>query len=407
MKLPGVSMKLSDFGRNFLRLTLHIDKHNKGYVDFYTGPKKLRKLVDNEVIASPNKLLTDCKALQKDLFKQGYNKKRERYLEKMLTAMRTSIEILNGVVIPIKEQFLRLYDVTLQPVKESELDNLKEEFNAAYGGLGSLEKRMNDLRVQRTVPEGKVFELFKKALNITRERTKELFVNFLPQKEHIVLELVKNSNEIKWPYYNWYLGNFCSRIEVNPNYNMYWTSFLSSAAHEGYPGHHLEFIIKERVLYRELNQFEHSILLLHSPKLIISEGIADLAVKVLFSNREAVEIGLRELCPDSSNEASLEILIAQNKVKGKITLFWYNFAYHALIDKYNDEELMQYGTNFEIINKETIKNQLLRISNRVYSKNAFMYNLGSNLIKQKYGEPPSVKDFRYLLVNPILPSDLI
>ncbi len=203
------------------------------------------------------------------------------------------------------------------------------------------------------------------------------------------------------------MGNFCSRIEVNPNYNIYWTGLLSSAAHEGYPGHHTEFAIKERVFYRELNQFEHSILLLHSPKLIISEGIAEVALKVLFSNREAVELGLREMCLDSSKEAALEILMAQNKVKGKITLFWYNFAYHALIDRYNDEELMKYGTNFEIVSKENIKIQLNKLSNPVYSKNAFMYNLGSNLINHKYGDPPSVKDFRYLLVNPILPSDLI
>ncbi len=400
-------MKFSAFGERFLFLAHRIDKHNKGYVDFYIGPKKIRKIVDNEVIISPSKLLIDCKDLQKDLFKQGYDKKRERYLEKMLIAMRTSIEILNSIEIPIKEQFLRLYDVPLQPVNESELDNLKEEINAAYGGLGSLEKRINDLKGRRTVPEGKVFELFKKALNITREQTKELFVNFLPQKECIVLELVKNKDEVKWSYYNWYLGNFCSRIEVNPNYNMYWTAFLSGAAHEGYPGHHTEFSIKERALYRELNQFEHSILLLHSPKLIISEGIADLAEKVLFSNREAVEISLRELCPDSSNEDSLEIIMAQNKVKGKLSLFWYNFTYHALIDKYKDEELIQDGTNFEIFSKKTIKNQLKRISNPVYSKNAFMYNLGTNLITNKYGELPSVKDFRYLLVNPILPSDLI
>jgi len=400
-------MKSSEYGIIFLLLALRIDKHNKGYVDFYIGPKKLRKIVDNEVLTSPNKLLTDCKNLQKDLFKQGYDKKRERYLEKILTAMRTSIEILNSTEISIKQQFLRLYDIVLQPVKESELDNLKEEFNAVYGGPGSLEKRMNDLRVRRTVPKGKVFELVKKALNITRERTKELFVNLLPQKERIVLELVKNNDEVKWSYYNWYLGNYCSRIEVNPNYDMYWTTLLSATAHEGYPGHHTEFIIKEQRLYRELNQFEHLVLLLHSPKLIISEGIADLAVKILFSNREAVEISLRELCPDSSNEVSLEIMIAQNKVKGKITLFWYNFAYHALIDKYNDEELMQYGTNFEIVSKENIKNQLIRISNPVYSKNAFMYQLGSTLIKKKYGETPSVRDFRYLLANPILPSDLI
>jgi len=104
-------MKLSEYGRKFLNLPLRIDKHNKGYVDFYIGPKKIRKIVDNEAITSPSKLLTDCKTLQKDLSKQGYDKKRERYLEKILMSMRTSIEILNRVEIPFKEQFLRLYDV--------------------------------------------------------------------------------------------------------------------------------------------------------------------------------------------------------------------------------------------------------------------------------------------------------
>jgi len=99
--------------------------------------------------------------------------------------------------------------------------------------------------------------------------------------------------------------------------------------------------------------------------------------------------------------------MAQNKVKGKITLFWYNFAYHALIDKYSDEELMRYGANFEIENKANLKNQLKRISNPVYSKNAFMYNLGSNLIKYKYGDTPSVKIFKNLITRPFLPSDLI
>ena len=401
-------MKISDFGRRFLFLAHRIDKHNKGYVDFYIGPKQIRKIVDNEVITSPNKLLSDCKALQKELFKQGYDKKRERYLEKMLTAMRTSIEVLNGVEIPFKDQFLRLYDVVLQPVNESELDNLKEEIYIAYKGSGSLEERMKDVRVRRTIPEGKVFELFKRALNITRERTKELFVDLLPENEHINIELVKNNNnnKIKWTYYNWYLGNFHSRIEVNPNYNMYWTAFLSAAAHEGYPGHHTEFIVKEQRLYRELNQFEHSILLLNSPKLIICEGIADVAVNVLFSYRDQTEISLRDFCLDSSKESSIKALIAQNKVKGKISLFVYNIAYHALINGWSEEKLIRYGTSFEIFRQENIKNRIKLLFNPVHSTTAFSYNIGSKLIINKYGEFPSVKNFRDLLVNPILPSDL-
>ena len=403
-------MKISKFGIEFLLLALRIDKHLKGYIDFYFGPKKLRQIVDNESITSPKKLFLDSKTLLKQLGSQGYDKERERYLEKMLIAMRTSIELLIGIEISIKDQFLRLYDVALKPVNESEFEKLKGEFNKAYGGFEDLGARMNSLRVNRKVPETKAYELFKKALEIVKKRTEALFHDFLPRKERILIELVKNNttnDKIKWNYYNWYLGNFTSRIEMNPGYGIYWTSLLSSAAHEGYPGHHTQFTMNEKKLYRELNQFEHSILLFHSPKLIISEGIADLALSVLFSNREAVEISLQEFCPDSSKEDSLEVLIAQNSVRGKISLFWYNFAYRALIDKYSDKELIQYGSHFEIFSENDIKNQIKRFSNPVYSKNAFTYNLGRKIIKQKYGEIPSVKDFQNLLVNPILPSDLM
>ena len=160
-------------------------------------------------------------------------------------------------------------------------------------------------------------------------------------------------------------------------------------------------------MYRDLNQFEHSILLLTSPKLLISEGIADLAINVLFSYRDQAEIGLNEFCPDILKEDSLEAMVAQNKVRNKLNLFWYNFAYHYLVDNYTDEEIISYGKNYEIFGEDDLRNQIKRLNNPVYSKNAFTYNLGINIIKKKYGEFPSVKDFRSLLINPILPSDLL
>ena len=83
--------KISEFGKDYLLLALRIDKHIKGYVDFYYGPEKFRQIVENEAISSPNKLLNDSITLIKQLGTRGYDIKRERYVEKMLTAMRTSI----------------------------------------------------------------------------------------------------------------------------------------------------------------------------------------------------------------------------------------------------------------------------------------------------------------------------
>jgi len=400
-------VKISKFGEDYLLLALRIDKHIKGYVDFYYGPEKLRQIVKNEPLTSPTKLLKDSIALIKQLGTQGYDIKRERYLEKMFIAMKTSIELLIGIEITIKDQFLNLYDVDLKPVNESILDNLKEEYDEAYSGSGSLDSRMSKLRITRKVPESNIYDFFKTALEIVKTKTKEFFIDILPENEQIKIILVDNNDEqIKWACYEWYLGDYTSRLEINPNYEMYWTVFLLFASHEGYPGHHTEFAIKEERLYRELNQFEHSILILHSPNLVISEGIANMANSVLFSSQETAEIGLQEFCPDASKEYPLEELVLQDKVKRKIPLFWYNFAYHALVDKYSDDELMRYGKNVEMFGEEGLRNEVKRLSNPTYSKNAFMYNLGIEAIEQKYGKSPTAKDFRNLLINPILPSEL-
>jgi len=223
-------IKISKFGEDFLLLALRIGKHIKGYVDFYIGPEKLKQLVEYESITSPNKLLNDSNDLIKQLGTQGFNKQREQYIKKLLRAMKTSIEVLNGAEISFRDKFLRTYDVSLQPGEESELNDLKEEFNIAYEGSGSLGERLSKLRDQRKIPKSDVFVLFKKALKIVKNQTKELFPNLLPQKEQINIELIENKNnyKAKWSYYEWYLGNYTSRIEVNPNYNMYWSSLLDA-----------------------------------------------------------------------------------------------------------------------------------------------------------------------------------
>ena len=268
---------------------------------------------------------------------------------------------------------------------------------------------MKELRIRRKVSESDVFDLFKKALEIVKNRTNELSTNFLPKNETIIIDLIgkKKENEVKWSYYNWYLGNYTSRIEVNPSYDIYWSSLLSGAAHEGYPGHHTEFTVKEQYLYRELSQFEHSILLLNSPKLIISEGIASLALNVLYSYRDQAEISFREFCRKKTDEDSLDIITNQYRVRKKMDLFLHNLAFHALIDEWSKEKLVRYATSFEILSKENIDNRIKSLSNPVHATTVFSYSIGRNLIVDKYGEFPSMEFFFDLLTKPVLPSDLI
>jgi len=83
-------VKISKFGEDFLLLALRIGKHIKGYVDFYIGPENFKKLIENEPLTSPNKLLNDSNALLKQLRTQSFNKERIRYVEKLLIAIKNS-----------------------------------------------------------------------------------------------------------------------------------------------------------------------------------------------------------------------------------------------------------------------------------------------------------------------------
>ena len=188
---------------------------------------------------------------------------------------------------------------------------------------------------------------------------------------------------------------------------MYWSSLLDAAAHEGYPGHHTEFVVKEYYLYRKNSQFEHSILLLNSPTLIISEGIANNALNVLFSYRDQAEISLKEFCSNLHEVVPLNTLIKQYSVKRKLDKFTYNLAYHALLDKWSEEKVTRYATSFKIFSKEDINNRLKLLKDPVHSTTIFSYFLGSKFILDKFGEFPSVKNFINLLIKPILPSDLL
>ena len=99
--------KISKFGENFLFLAFRIDKHIKGYVDFYFGPERIKNIVENESLTSPNRLLDDSNKLINQLEVQGYDKTREHYLTKLLTAMKTLrlIQFLMNLVSLLKKNY--------------------------------------------------------------------------------------------------------------------------------------------------------------------------------------------------------------------------------------------------------------------------------------------------------------
>lgn len=400
--------KLGKFGNDYLRLGLRIGKHQNGYVDYYYGPPDIEERVDKESKILPQQLLEDCSSLQKKVFDQSFDAKREIYLEKMLDAMGLYIkkEFLKEKV-PIEEDLRIQCDMDIQPFKESELDDLRDQFDEAYKGNGTLEERMKALRVKRMLPKRKAWKAFKKGIKIVAKRTQEVFPDMLPKGEKIKLNKTLKSDGINWVSYDWYQGNFASIVDVTLDYGMYWTGILRVCAHESYPGHHTQFAVAEDKLYNELNHFERAILLYCNPYMIICEGIANLSLNSLFTAREQEEIALTKFCPDPANGPSVDLLMKQTCVRKKLPMIDYNAAYHAHVDGWDKEAVRNYIKDFEIWDSTSLDNKIALIFSPIFKMSGYAYQIGKQLIIDKFGEYPSPKDFRYLIENPVLPSDLV
>ncbi len=396
---------IGPFGRDYLQLGLRIDKHQKGYKDYYYGPKEIKGKVNKESEISPIQLLKDCASLQKSVTDQGFDGKREEYLEKMLNAIEVTIErdvLGKRKGRSIEEDFSIQADMELRPFKESKLDDLKARTDEAYGGSGTLTERMEKMRKNRAIPEEEVKEAFEKGLKLTEQKTRELYPEMLPEESNI--KVVVDSS-IPWAAYEWYDGNYYSLVKINPK-KLYWTSFLRASSHEGYPGHHTEFVVAEDKLYRKENRFEHAILLYNTPNMIMCEGIAGIGINTLFSYREQEEIALKEFCVER-DKPSIEELLQQNMVRKDLYFIEFNAVYYKLVEGWEDKEVIQYIKDFEVYTDKSINDMMVRTDDPTYKMVGFAATLGKRLIIEALGEHPSAKNFRSLLENPVLPSNLI
>jgi len=396
-------MELDDFAKDYILLGLRINKHINGYVEHYYGPPKLKKLVDLEELSSPNKLLNNWKNLKTKFQEQDFEKKRYRFLDNSLTAIKTILRKLKGESIPYLKQVKNLFNFEPILYEDDFFYGLAKKAEELYQGKGTLSERIKRIATQRTLPTNLLLDLYLKAIQLAKTRTKEVFPNLLPDNEKIEIAEVDNQS---WLMYCWYKGNYTSKIEVNTSTLHYWTHLLFYACHEAYPGHHTERAVREKLLYRKKGYFESSILLIYSPEMVISEGIGVTAESVMFSSTESIRSLIEDIYPVPLNEDSIKSLIAQSEIRKGFRRFESNLAYHKYVNKWADKKLIDYAKSFKVIPYMSIKALLKFISDKLWAPYVMTYQ-GERLITEKYGIRPSPKDFCRLLTEQTLPSDLI
>ena len=221
-------LELDDFAKDYILLGLRINKHINGYIEHYYGPPKLKNIVESEELSSPNKLFNDWKNLKTKFQEQDFEKKRYRFLNCTLTAIKTVIRKIKGESIPYLDQIKKLFNLAPVLYEDNFFYGLAKKAEELYQGKGTLSERMNRISLQRTISLDRLLDLYKKAIQLAKTRTKEVFPKLLPDNEKIEIDEVENQS---WQMYCWYKGNYTSKIEVNLSSHHYWTHLLYLACH--------------------------------------------------------------------------------------------------------------------------------------------------------------------------------
>jgi len=394
--------ELDAFSRDYLRLLLEIHAHHiDGYVDAYYGPSELKA----EVEAAPPQKPAELLAIITDLRGRipAGDPQRAAFLEVALRGVDCTIRMLNGEEFDYLDEVYRIYDVRPELIPEACFAEAHRQLDAVLPpGDGEPGARLHAWRKQYEIEAGRALPLLELARMETRRRTTPAIIE-LPADESVEIKLVSGQ---PWTAYNWYLGNRRSLIEFNTDMPMSAAGLLGTFAHEGYPGHHTEHMLKEMVLYRQKGYAEQAAALLHSPTAVISEGIATTAIEMIFPDGSHHDWNAEVLFPAAGLPVAPDTAERQRRLNRALEALRYVSGNAAILyhtGQLSREQTIDYIRMHSLTSAARAEKSFSFISHPLYRSYPFTYTIGYDLIR---ATPDPAATFRRLLTEQVLPSEL-
>jgi hypothetical protein len=393
---------MDEIGHSYLSLALRLDQHFQGFVDAYFGPAGLKAEVASEGPRPLTALMQDAEELQAAVEAADYDTQRQDFLARQVRAMVAVIRNLSGDPLDFCREVELYFDITPLMVDEATFEAAHTEIDHLLPGRGSLVDRMNTWKKEMELEAANILPVFQRALEETRRRTRGLFE--LPPGEDLSLELVEDQ---PWSAYNWYLGKYRSRIDINTDLPLRANSAVPLLAHEAYPGHHTEHALKERHLYERGSRAEHAVQLLLAPECVLSEGIADSGQGVIFDDTNLIAFLRDELYPLAGlAEADAERDVALMHATDGLRAVSGNAALLLHRDRRSPQEAQQYLERYGLRTSDEAAHTLRFIQNPLFRSYIFNYSVGRSLLAPLLEGDDAATNFRRLLAEPFTPTQV-
>jgi hypothetical protein len=395
---------------DYLLLALRLDQHISGLVDGFFGPAELKARADIEELHEPRRLVEDAARLLERIAADDLPADRRDWLAAQVVALRTHAESLAGHSLPYLEHVQRCFAWSPVRREEAVFDDAAATIDRLLPGPGPLADRLGAWDELLTVPADRLGDVL--AWLVARFRARAATLFGLPEGEEIRIHQVTKQ---PWTGYNWYDGGRHSRFDLNTDLPTRVADLVHVAAHESYPGHHLEHVWKETELVDRLHRLEASILLINTPECLVSEGLADIGHEFASPAAEEaellVELYERASLPIASDaaaaRAAAETAVALAGPRRRLTESRVNAALMRHADGASHDEVLAFLERVGRYSPPVAAKRLEFIEHPLWRTYVFVYHEGEALLRRWLDAAPGadrIARFGRLLREQLTPT---
>lgn len=393
--------KLDDLATSYVKLVLAVGRHDPMYVDAYYGPTALKSEIERRPAAPLPELLATARTLRQQLAAAKGPADRKRFLDKQLVAVEAHLRRLSGERMTLTEECRALFDVDPPRHDVAEFEAAQRTLETLVPGSGPLGPRVEALRTAVHIPKPAIEGTLRRALDLARAATAP-FVK-LPAGEDFAIRIVTGK---PWSAYNWYLGGFQSRIELNTDLPTEVNVLLGTMVHEGYPGHHVYNVLREDRLVKGKGWVEHTVYPLFSPESLLAEGTANAGMDVVFSEEERRRALTETLGPIAGVPA--DAILALDRIRDALRPLKYvngEGARMLLDDGKPEADVAAFIERWALVSPERAAKSVDFA--KTYRSYVFNYTVGEDVVHAWIGNGPDRRErFFDILSRPVVPSDL-
>ena len=395
-------MESVSFVREYLLLGLGFDRLEEGFVDAYTGDPALRRQVENAPKPDPRVLARTAANLRAELPSAGLSEERTRFLDVHLRALECSGRKFAGDDVGFVDEVEAYFDVRIERGDEEQYREAHRKMDAVLPGTGPLAERIQAHRAKDEIPADRLQECVDAFSSALRDLVREHYA--LPDSEVVEYEVVGDK---PWSGFNYYLGDYRSRVAINSDLEQHMSNLPRLIAHESYPGHHTEHCRKEAGLVGS-GQLEQTLFVVNTPQCLMAEGLADLALESIVGS----DWGLwaQEIYADLGLRFDGEQAQRLSGASGQLLGVRQDAAMMLHDEGRSHDDVAAFLQRWSLSTPERARQSLRFLSSPLWRAYTSTYVEGYRLLGGWLGEVPvgveRSERFRRLLDEPLVPSVL-